>query len=408
MKRLLLAILALSTTTLAAADQYRMVVRIKDGSGVADAQDAAASMGGTLIDTTPNAPFALISLHDDPLTLTLAQLQIMAGVVDVLWAGDDAVLWSAESVATGSTVGVIATGSTVGVIGTHDDLVQMNANFLAQVGWSPSLANSDGRTVHIAILDNGLSHQQTGLWAKVDASFDAFGGTADDIPMGRDSNHDGHPDGGVGHGTMVAGIVDTVAPKVRFVIAKVADSDGRASAWAIVKGLAFAANQGCEIANVSLGSEDEVPAFASAAQWAQTKGMLVVAASGNAGVNHAWYPSRDPSSLCVTGLNPDDTKASFSNYDPVAVAAAPAVGLINRWWDGGIVSWSGTSFASPFVAAALADCLRRTTPKTPSLLTQAVRESGRPIDSINDAANQGKLGTVLDISALNQKIQGGP
>ena len=402
MKRTVCACIALLIAASASAD-WRMIVRLKPGATLADAQSSAASMGGSVVDSTPNAPFVLLSLPTDPLTYYSAQLQMALGVVDVLWSGDDVALWNTEAVSRGGSVGVWRTQDPVAM---RTVVQSENSGSLAQVGWSASVAAVDGRTVKVALLDNGVARTNAALWSKVDASFDAFGGDADDRPMGRDSNNDGRLDGVVGHGTMVAGILDAVAPKVRFVVAKVADSDGKASAWNMIKGLAFAVNQGAEVANVSLGSPSAVPAFADAAVWAQSRGLLVVAAIGNAGGAQAWYPAKNASSLCVAGVDANDLKTGFSNYDAKTACAAPAFDLVGPSWDGTLVRWSGTSFASPFVAASIADCLRRTTPKTPAEIIAAISASGRPIDGLNATAVRGKIGSMLNIGLLDAYLRG--
>ena len=212
----------------------------------------------------------------------------------------------------------------------------------------------------------------------------------------------------MGHGTMVAGIADAVAPNVRLVVAKVADSDGRATAWTIVQGLVFAATQGAEVANLSLGSPAAVAAFNNVAEWCAGRGLLVVAAIGNGGAEGAWYPSRSSKALCVAGVDAVGTKASFSSWDGTADAAAPAVGIVSQYFDGGLAAWSGTSFAAPFVAAGLADCLRRTTVQSPIGLIKLVTASGRNIDGLNSKTFRSKLGTLLDIAALNAKLKGKP
>lgn len=404
MKRTLIAGFALLLSALSHAD-WRMIVHLKPGSGFVDAQAMATTLGGTAYEA-PGSPFALLALPSDPATYEAAQYALALGVFDVVWSGDDAKLHSAESVDNGTPPQAVG-GGLIGVVCDLDVIAAANTTFLSQIDWDSSLAHSDGRTVRIAILDTGLSKAQNDLWGMVVASLDVFGGNADDKPTGTDSNGDGRIDAGAGHGTMVAGLVSAVAPKARLVIAKVADSDGQASAWGIIRGLAFAVAQGAEIANVSLGSETPVPAFSDAAAWARSKGLLTVAAIGNAGQSHAWYPSGDASVVSVTGLNPDDTKAAFSNYDAKALTAAPAVGLLSTWWDGGLCAWSGTSFASPFVAGALADCLRRTSgPVSPDILVAALAASGRSVDGVNDAAYKGKIGSVLDFIALDAQIRG--
>lgn len=391
--------LSLIALAMLAPTEGRIIVQLKPGANPAT---VASRANVVLRDVTPNAPFALYGVPSG--TVDAAQVRLQADVKNVAWAEDD------QNLGTPEETGLKAErskGSSLGVVGDRFALVQKNVNILNQVGWSSSLATSDGRTVRLAILDTGISRRQTALWAKVDATFDAFGGNGDDAPMGADSNGNGIKDEGIGHGTMVAGIVDQVAPKVRLVVAKVADGDGRSSAWNIVEGLAFAANQGAEIANVSLGSAEAVAAFNDAAEWAESKGVLVVSAIGNTGTDRSWFPARSSKALCVVGLNADDSKAAFSNWDSAADASAPAVGIVSQWWDGSLGVWSGTSFASPFVAGGLADCLRRTTKQAPRSLIRTTTDSGINVDGLNKKY-KGKIGTALDIVSLDRKLRPKP
>lgn len=386
---------ALIAVTAFAAPEARLIVQLAPG---ADPAAVAARAKVVLRDVTANAPFALYGVTSG--TVDAAQLRLMADVKNVVWAEDDVSMVNPETAAGPFR----SKGGSMSVIGDRFAVVARNTNALTQVDWTSNLANSAGRTVRVAILDNGLSRKQPGLWSKVDASYDVFGGTADDAPVNLDSNANGLRDEGVGHGTMVAGIVDMVAPKVRLVIAKVADSDGQASSWSLVKGIAFAVNQKAEVANVSLGSAAAVAAFNDVAEWAEAKGLLVVAAIGNANTDRSWYPARSSKALCVAGVAANDTKASFSNWDSAADSCAPSVGIVSQFWDGRLGAWSGTSFASPFVAAGIADCLRRTTaPQTPRNLIRAVNETGQSVDSLNKKY-KGKMGTLLSILNLNNRL----
>jgi len=353
----------------------------------------------TLVASTPGAPFALYRVTTG--TSDAAQARLIADTANVVWAEDNVGAQNPEN----ALASKVKKGSSLGVIGDHKAVVAKNANALAQVGWNATLAASSGRIVKMAILDTGLSRKQSALWKKVDASFDAFGGNADDAPKHVDSNTDGIYDEGLGHGTMVAGLADAVAPQVHFVIAKIADSDGNATAWTVIQGLAFAVVNGAEVANLSMGSPTQVAAYNDVSEWCASKGLLVVCATGNAAVEGAWFPARHQKSLCVAGLNADDTLASFSNWDGTTDSAAPAVGLTSQWWDGTLGLWSGTSFAAPFVSAAVADCLRHTgTMKTTDLI-KFVTDSGINVDKLNNKKFKSKMGTVLDITALNIKMK---
>ena len=199
---------------------------------------------------------------------------------------------------------------------------------------------------------------------------------------------------------MVAGIVDQVSPQSQLIIARVADSDGAATTWRLIKGLAFAAVNGAEIANVSLGTLSQIPAMADVIDWTTTQNLTVVAAAGNNATNDLCYPARVRNAIAVGGLTATNTRASFSNWDRKIGVSAPAVGIASYDWTGNITIWSGTSFATPMVSGAIAEYLRfsRRT-GTPSRISSALKSSVTNIDALNPA-NRRSLGGLLDVSKL--------
>ena len=391
-----LAFVTLSALVALGRGETQLIARLQDGI---DPAEVASSDGVILRDRTPNAPFALFAVRptDDSAS---AQARLVADP-RVVWAEDNVDMDAPETDTQKS-----GKGGSMSVIGDRAALQNRNFKALSQISFSPFLANSPGRAVRIAILDTGLSRLQTALWNKTDAFIDAVtpGGNANDTITGTDSNGNGVKDEGVGHGTMVAGIIDQVAPQVHFVIARVADSDGRASAWTLTQGLAFAVVSKAEVANISMGSSSRVAAMTDVAEWCETNGLLIVAAIGNASQNGAYYPARVSKVLCVSGLNSDNTKATFSNWDGACSGAAPAVGIASQWWDGNIAVWSGTSFAAPFVSGAIADCLRRTGPVAPRSFLKLVNVSGTNIDKVNGAYKK-MLGTLLNIVRLDGSLR---
>ncbi|MFY9233438.1 MAG: S8 family serine peptidase [Fimbriimonadaceae bacterium] len=372
----------------------RFICRL--ASGVSPSS-IAARYRIVLLDTTSDAPFALF-LVKRPGNQDALQAQMRADP-DVVWVEDD------QSISTPE--GQAGKGGTVAAVGGRDQLYDMNSAYLEQINWSESLANSNGRTVRLAILDTGLSPEQLGLWTRVSASSNMVetGLPAYDIPRGVDSNANGVQDESVGHGTMVTGLADLIGPRVNFVIARVADSDGNATAWRVLKGLAFAVANGAEVANISLGSTDQIVALTEVLNWCEERNLLVVAPTGNDSVDRARYPARISKVICVAGLAIDDIKADFSNWDGKTSSAAPATGLASSWWDSDYVGlWSGTSFASPMVSASVANALRRTTPKDAGDLKRAVEDSGVNIDGLNPPYS-GQLGTKLNFINLDTFIR---
>ncbi|MBV6459539.1 MAG: hypothetical protein HONBIEJF_02687 [Fimbriimonadaceae bacterium] len=372
----------------------RFICRLKDG---ADVFRIARTYRLSLVDRTQNAPFALFQpkfTGDHHPVQEQMRLD-----PEILWVEDDAVIDTPE--------GQAAKGGTIAAVGGIDGLYEMNDGFLNQINWSEALANAAGRNVTVAVLDTGLSPHQVELWTRVvvSANFVEKGSQAYDLPYGTDSNANGFLDEGAGHGTMVAGLLSILAPRVDLAIARIADSDGHSSAWLVVKGLAFAVNSGAEVANISLGSIPQIVALSDTMNWCEEKNLLVVAPVGNDDADRARYPARIGKVVAIAGLLPDDTKAPFSNWDGSTDSCAPATGLVGPWWDDEYYAiWSGTSFASPMAAAGIANALRRTTPKDAGDLEDALRTSGQNINHLNlPYADQ--LGTKLDFVNLDLAIR---
>ncbi len=372
--------------SLASADVH-VICRLAPGT---PANLVGASYGLALLDTTAGAPFALFSATDQ--TASTAARNAMLTDPRVLWSEDDNPITSPEG----------QKGSTLPAVGDRALLQNANSFFLKQIRWNSVAAATRGRQVRVAILDTGLSPRIPALWSKVvdSANFvEGFGG-AFDQPMGVDSNRDGIADRLTGHGSMVAGIVDQISPLSQLIIARVADSDGQASTWRLIKGLAFAAASGAEVANVSLGTLTQIPAMADVIDWTTTQSMTVVGAAGNNGVRGLCYPARVRNAIAVGGLNANATKASFSNWDGHIGVSAPAVGIASYDWTGGIAVWSGTSFSTPMASGAIAEYLRFSASKgSPSRISNALRSSVANIDRLNPTYKS-SLGGLLDCTKL--------
>lgn len=388
-----IATLALAFVACAAFGQARLISRLAAG---VDPNAVAVKYQLTLIDATPNAPFALFGAASDSAGSSARLLMLKDS--QILWTEGDGDLSSPESVG--------SKGSSIPAIGSRSSLYAQNTNLLAQINWSSKLANSPGRSVIVAVLDTGLDASQLYLWNKVcaTANFVEPGTAPFDMPQLQDSNQNGIFDEAVGHGTMVAGLVDQMSPQSQLAIARVADSDGHATAWRVLCGVAFAANSGAEVVNISLGSQTQIVAFRGVLDWCDEMNMVVVAPIGNDNHFGASYPSQVAKAICVSGLNPNNTKASFSNWDRTADISAPATGIYSLDVNGGEGLWSGTSFASPIVAGAIADCLRRTGPIQPRQWFSLLKDSGQDVNSLNPLYKD-MLGHLINVAKLDSVVQ---
>jgi len=175
-----------------------------------------------------------------------------------------------------------------------------------------------------------------------------------------------------GHGTHVAGIaaasfdndtgISGMAPNARLMDVKVlaVGADGRTSGDCadVADGIVWAANQGADVINMSLGSPSPCPAMALAIDYAFNRGALLVAAAGNDGTTDRLYPAAYDHVLSVAATDNGDRIAGFSNRGASWVdVAAPGVGIVSTLptYDNatGVVGYgylSGTSMAAPIVS----------------------------------------------------------
>lgn len=220
------------------------------------------------------------------------------------------------------------------------------------------------------------------------------------------------------HGTHVAGIIAArvdngigisgIAPDVRIMDLKVSDSAGAISSSAIARAIRYAADNGADVANLSLGTNPgaslaSVAAIADAVEYAGTKGLLLVAAAGNSSVSldrSPVYPaSFDADHLLTVGASTSsDTRASFSNTGSAIELFAPGDLILSTIPGGDVVFMSGTSQASPIAAATAALMLQRQSGASPSSLIDQMVLAGDPLESLDGlAANAVRLNTARAI-----------
>lgn len=378
-----------------------LICRLSDPSL---ASEVGLTYGITPTDNTSPAPFVLFTTPAGTSTTTYQLL--MATDPRVVWAEDDASLTTPESAGQAK---LPSKGSTLPAVGDRIKVTNLNFNFLQSISWNRIVANTSGRLVKVAILDTGLTPNAPYLTSKVVASINTVepGLPAFDMPRGVDSDRDGRFDSKVGHGSMVAGIVDLVSPQSRFVICRVADSDGIATAWRLIKGLAFAVVNGAEVANVSLASTERIVALSDVLDWVKDYDITIVAAAGNLGTESDMYPAGYTSVISVAGLNTNRTKAPFSNYSRSIVSSAPAVGIVSIDWNGSAAAWSGTSFAAPIITGSIVEGLRLTSgPIKAARILKAVKSTGDDIDRLNPAYEK-MLGTELNFTRLIEAFRTG-
>lgn len=158
-----------------------------------------------------------------------------------------------------------------------------------------------------------------------------------------------------GHGTMVAGIVHLVAPTATILPLKAFSSDGTGYASNIIRAVYFAIAQGSKVVSMSFSFSSSSSAMSDAIQYANSNGVICVAAAGNEGEDIRVYPASFNQVMGVASTSNSDTLSTFSNYgSQVEWVAAPGENIVSTYPFGTYASSSGTSFSTPFVSGTVA------------------------------------------------------
>jgi subtilisin family serine protease len=221
-----------------------------------------------------------------------------------------------------------------------------------------------GEGVVIAVIDSGIDEAHPELAGVIAGAFDAL-----------DKPENPHT-----HGTAIAGAIAAqtrlvgVAPRSRILAVRAfgASSDGAESTtFKILKGLSWSVEQGARVINMSFAGPPPDMVMRSALAAAHGKGIVLIAAAGNAGPKSGpLFPAADPHVIAVTATDADDKLFPASNRGRHIAVAAPGVDIFLPKPGGSYDFTSGTSFAAAHVSGVAALILER----KPDLSPEDVRK----------------------------------
>lgn len=160
-----------------------------------------------------------------------------------------------------------------------------------------------------------------------------------------------------GHGTHVSGIIaDCTDSNIKIMPIKVMDSTGNMYKSSEITAITYATENGADVINISLGSKDYTDAERQAIADAKEKGIIVCAAAGNSNSGVTEYPAGYDEAISVAAIDQTLSKAYYSNYGAKIDFTAPGSAIYSADYsnDTGYIYMSGTSMASPHIAAAAA------------------------------------------------------
>lgn len=265
-----------------------------------------------------------------------------------------------------------------------------------------------GKGIKVAIVDTGVDEKHPDLAGQqiAEKNFTTDPDTTDNV----------------GHGTHVGSTVAShdskyggVAPGAQLIDAKVCVEFGCQESW-ILDGMRWAAEQGAQVINMSLGGGDtpEVDPLEQAVNDLTAQyGTLFVIAAGNSGSpGSVGSPSTAEAALSVGAVDRDDKLAPFSSKGPRVgdsglkpEVTAPGVDIVAaKAGTADHVAFSGTSMATPHVAGAVA-LLRQQHPEwTPAQLKSVLATTAKPAEGVS-AFDQG-AGRIDVSKAIGQVLTG--
>jgi subtilisin family serine protease len=229
----------------------------------------------------------------------------------------------------------------------NDPAYPLSAWPYTQLGLPDAWASTQGaRSVVIAVIDTGVFPGSSDLSGRLVPGYNAL---APGTP----------PDDDNGHGTLVAttaaGALNNLfggagaCPLCSVMPVKAMNDDGRGTDVDIAAGVTWAADNGADIINLSLGGAFDDPVLGSAIAYAQSRNVLVVAAAGNDGGTDPEYPAAYDGVLSVGASDSSGKLMGFSQHGAWVDVAAPGCVEAADLTDS-LAYACGTSFATPLTA----------------------------------------------------------
>lgn len=214
-----------------------------------------------------------------------------------------------------------------------------------------------------------------------------------------------------GHGTHVAGTIagnrndigsTGVAYNAQIMPIRVLDAEGIGIQLDISAGIRYAVENGADIINMSLGGTGSRNIL-NAVRYAQSEGVLIVAAAGNDGLNEPQYPalySRLYDNVLSVGAYTSEFEiANFSNAVGNSNAVqvdAPGVGVYSSALDNGFRYSAGTSVATPHVSGIAALALSADPSLSPAELRDIIIDGA---DAVIDGSDSiGGINAALTVA----------
>ena len=263
---------------------------------------------------------------------------------------------------------------------------------------------SVGADVTIAVIDSGIDTSHPELAGRIAGSFDALGSS----------------EGPHLHGTSVASTIVAhgrlmgAAPSSRLLAIRAfgtldtgsKDSGADSNSFVVIKSLDYAVANRAQIINMSFaGPKDRAIGRSLAA--AASKGIVLVAAAGNAGSRSSpLFPAADRNVIAVSATDKDDQLFSASNRGSYVAISAPGVDILSAAPEGKYQILSGTSLSAAYVSGVAALMISRSPEIASSDVRATLLSTARDLGPAgrDDQFGAGQVDALSAVSAVATPI----
>jgi subtilisin family serine protease len=251
-----------------------------------------------------------------------------------------------------------------------------------------------GSDVLVAVIDSKIDSAHPDLAGAIVEHYDAVGR--------KEQPHS--------HGTGMAGAIAArkalmgVAPAAKILAIHAFSTESRESPQAttrhILAGLDYAIKKGARVINMSFAGPYD-PMLQLAMKNARDKGVVLIAAAGNAGPKSPpLYPAADPNVIAVTATDQDDKLFAQANQGPYVAVAAPGVDILEPAPNGTYQVTTGTSVAAAHVSGVVALLLERNPALDPATVHEILTLSAKNPESTTGRDDKLGWGVIDPSQAL--------